>query len=501
MKRTAGALLHISSLPSKYGIGTLGKEAYNFVDFLCKSNLHIWQILPLTLTSYGDSPYQSPSSKGLNPYLIDLEFLISDHLLYKDECESIKWFDNESRINYEILFQNRYKVLFKAFERFNRGDEEYQEFLNKKEYLDFAVFMTLKELNEYKSWNKWEDKYKNYFPDIENEIAKKYKDKVEFYEWTQFIFLKQFNNLKDYAHKHDVKIMGDIPIYVSYDSVEVWKYHELFQLDENHNPTRVAGCPPDCFSEDGQLWGNPLYDWDYMKKTGYKWWNERINYNLSLYDLIRIDHFRGFSGYFSIPFKDKTARNGKWIKGPGADLFKDKLDLPIVAEDLGMMDEDFYKMMDIVKYPGMKIITQCFDNKDEKSIWRPSNYSENFFAYSSTHDSQTTKQFIDELDEKRKGLMEEILDDECDRLKISKLKNKTNESMTLKICELNFASKAESSMTPLQDFLTIGKEGRMNFPSTLSTDNWSWRYKYQDFEDKKDNLIKMINGWVEKYNR
>lgn len=497
-KREAGILLHISSLPSKYGIGTLGREAYNFIDFLNQSHLHVWQILPLTLTSYGDSPYQSPSSKALNPYFIDLEFLIEDGLLTKDECDSIEWGGDEGRVNYEILFHNRYNVLKKAFNRFNRNDDSYNEFLNKHEYEDFAIFMTLKELHTYKPWNTWENEYRNYSSKIDKEIKEKYGDLVEFYEWTQYIFLKQYNNLKDYAHKHDVKIMGDMPIYLAYDSVEVWKDSELFQLDKNHLPTRVAGCPPDCFSVDGQLWGNPLYNYDYMKEDDYKWWNERINYNLKLYDLIRIDHFRGFSGYYSIPFGDKTARNGKWIKGPGASMFMDKLNLPIVAEDLGMMDDDFYKMMDVVKYPGMKIVTQGFDG-DPKNIWKPSNYTENFFSYTGTHDSQTTTQYIDELNAKDRIVFLKDLDNECNFFKINlPSKDATNKELTLKICELNMMSKTRCAICPMQDLLGIGKEGRMNFPSTLSTNNWSWRMKSID-----DNgvLLKKIRSFVSESSR
>ena len=497
MKRQAGVLLHISSLPSKYGIGTLGKEAYEFVDFLYNSNFHIWQILPLTLTSYGDSPYQSPSSKALNPYFIDLEFLISDGLLTVEECDSIKWNDDEKRVNYEILFNNRYKVLKKAFNRFKKDNEDYIKFINANEFLDFAVFMTLKEVHNFRPWNEWEDEYKFYNDNIIDLIKEKYSLSVEFYEWTQYIFLKQFNNLKDYAHKHDVKIMGDMPIYLSYDSVEVWKNPEYFQLDEKHNPTRVAGCPPDCFSEDGQLWGNPLYNWDYMKKENYKWWNDRINYNLSLYDLVRIDHFRGFSGYYSIPYGDKTAKNGKWIKGPGADLFLDKLDYPIIAEDLGMMDEDFYKMMDVVKYPGMKIVMQGFDG-DPKSIWKPSNYTENFFSYTTTHDSTTARQFYDDLNDEQKEIFINDLISECKLANVAvPSKNDEPSVFISKIIEINLFNKAKVSMFAMQDLLDIGKEGRMNFPSTLSTDNWSWRltknYSLKEVEEKMKNLIKQSN--------
>jgi len=497
-KRQAGILLHISSLPSKYGIGTLGVEAYNFVDFLCKSKINVWQILPLTMTSYGDSPYQSPSSQALNPYFIDLDFLAQDGLLDETDYKNIEWSDNEKRVNYGLLFKARFTVLKKAFSRFDKDNKEFVEFAKEnKNFQDLGVFMALKEIHNYDAWYTWNDKYQKYTPEIENEILTNYKDLVLFYVWIQFIFLKQFNNLKEYAHKHNVSIMGDLPIYVAFDSVEVWKYPELFQLDENHFPTRVAGCPPDCFSVDGQLWGNPLYNWDYMISNNYEWWNNRINYNLSLYDFIRIDHFRGFSGYYSIPFGDNTARNGKWVKGPGADLFLDKLDLPIIAEDLGMMDDDFYTMMDIVKFPGMKIVTQGFDG-DPHSIWKPSQYTYNFFSYSGTHDSQTTCQYINELNVNQRKVFLDDLEKECNFFKIKFEENATDKAYTLKICELNLMSESRCAICPLQDFLAVGKDGRMNFPSTLSTDNWSWRSVKEDFT--KD-LCDYISSIVEKSHR
>jgi 4-alpha-glucanotransferase len=487
MKRKAGILLPISSLPSKYGIGTFGVEAYNFVDFMERSGLRIWQILPLTLTSFGDSPYQSPSSRALNPYFIDLDLLEEDGLLAPSEYETLYW-GSGTRVNYEILFKERYTILKKAFDRFNRNDEEFKEFIEKGEYKDFAVFMTLKERHNYNAWYTWNDKFKNYSKEIENEVVIENDELVEFYEWTQFIFLKQFNRLKDYAHKKNISIMGDLPIYVAYDSVEVWKYPDLFQLDENYVPTRVAGCPPDCFSLDGQLWGNPLYNWDNMKKDDYAWWKERIKYNLSLYDLVRIDHFRGFAGYYSIPYGDKTARNGEWVKGPGAEVFKGLTDLPIVAEDLGQLDDDFYKMMKTVGFPGMKIVTQGFDG-DPNNIWKPSNYTENFFSYSGTHDSQTTRQFIEELDKNQRKVFLSDLKAQCEHFKIDYDDNFSDRDLTLKVCELNFMSPAEVAICPMQDFLAVGKEGRMNFPSTLSIHNWSWRMSSNVLSTSLSNLL------------
>ncbi len=500
--RESGILLHISSLPSKYGIGSLGKEAYDFIDFLNESGCSIWQILPLNVTSFGDSPYQSPSNNGLNYYFIDLETLIKKGLLTKEEVESVTWFETEDRVNYGILFDNRLKILHKAFNRFDKAREDFKEFIiNNPIYKDFALFMVLKDINHLKPRYQWEDKYKSYSLDLEKEIIKSYKDEILFYIWTQYEFLNEYKELKAYAKKKNVKIMGDLPIYVAYDSLEVWKYPSLFELDSARYPVNVAGCPPDIFSEDGQLWGNPLYNWVYHKETNYKWRNERINYCLKLFDYLRIDHFRGFSGYYSIPFKDTTARNGKWVKGPGFDLFKDKLDYPIIAEDLGMIDDDFIKFFNDCGYPGMKIVTQCFDNDDKKNIWRPSNYTYNYFSYSGTHDSQTTRQYIDELSKENKKLFLKVLEEECKTFRIPFVKDLTNEELTLKICELNIASASKAAILPLQDLFTIGKEGRMNYPSSLSTANWSWRISKKLFDKKKKELAQMLLRWNDNYQR
>lgn len=500
--RRTGILMHISSLYSNYGIGSFGKAAYDFVDFLEKSKVTIWQILPLNVTSFGDSPYQSPSSLGLNYYFIDLDNLIEGDLLREDEVKSVDWFDTNNRVNYEKIFNNRLKLLKLAFSRFNKKDNDFIGFLNThKEFDDFALFMTIKELNGLKSWKQWDEKYRNYSLELEKEVRKENKDTFLFYLWTQFEFLKQYNALKKYANEKGIQIMGDMPIYVAFDSAEVWKYPDLFELDENHNPIRVAGCPPDCFSENGQLWGNPLYNWEYHKKTNYKWRNNRIKANLNLFDLLRIDHFRGFSGYYAIPYKDTTAKNGKWVKGPGFDLFKDKLDLPIVAEDLGYIDDDFAELMKKTNYPGMKIVTQAFDNPDPKNIWRPSNYTYNFFSYTATHDSPTTRQFIDGLGEKQKEMMLDILADECKKLNVPFSRKFNNEQLTHCVIELNIASGSKVAITPMQDLLAIGKEGRMNFPSTLSTDNWSWRLTKEEFDNSSKNISDLLSRYADIYER
>ena len=502
MKREAGLLFPISSLWGKYGIGTLGKTAYEFIDFLKESELKIWQILPLNVTSFGNSPYQSPSNYALNYNFIDFDTLIEKELLTREEVENEYWGDNETRINYGALFNNKLKVLKKAFKRFNKNDENFINFLETmKNYSDFAVFMVLKDMHNLKAWYEWHDEYSVYSPAIEKEIKTEHKEEYLFYMWTQFEFLNEYRLVKKYANDNGIKIMGDLPIYVAYDSVEVWKYPYLFELDERLNPKRVAGVPPDCFSADGQLWGNPLYDWSYHKKTNYKWWNERIDNALKLYDLIRIDHFRGFSRYFAIPFGDKTARNGIWVDGPGFDLFKNKLDLPIVAEDLGMIDDKFLKLMKDTGYPGMKLVDQAFEDSSKDNIWRPSNYTYNFFSYSGTHDSKTTCQLINELNNSEKELMLKILEEECKTFGVPFTRKFSNEQLTYTICELNFASKARTAIIPMMDLYALGKEARINFPSTLSDDNWSWRMDEKLFDETRKEKSALLTRRVDNYQR
>lgn len=500
--REVGVLCPLFSLPSKYGIGTLGKEAFKFVDFLHESNVNMWQILPLNVTSYGNSPYQSPSNYGLNFNFIDLEILIEKKLLTKEEVEMIKWSFDEGRVDYGAIFNNKLPVLKIAYSRFDKTSPQFIKFISENDNLkDFALFMVLKDINHLRPWYEWDEEYKEYSKELEEKIIKEHSEEYNFYLWTQFEFMNQYHALKKYANDNGIKLMGDLPIYVAFDSVEVWKHPKLFELDEAHYPINVAGCPPDCFSEDGQLWGNPLYDWDYHKKTNFKWWNERIENSLKLFDLIRIDHFRGFSAYYSIPYKDDTARNGKWVDGPGFELFKDKLDLNIVAEDLGMVDEKFEELMKETKYPGMKIVTQCFDDDDPKNIRRPSNYTNNYFSYTGTHDSPTTKQYIDNLNEEHTRLMLNVLKDECEKLGVDFEENMTNEEITCKICEINLASESKMAILPIMDLLTLGEEARINFPSKLSDKNRSRRFRQEEFENRKDTIKSWLIECVNKYRR
>lgn len=503
-RKRSGILMHITSLPNKYGIGCFSKEAYEFVDFLSDAGFSIWQVLPFNVTSFGDSPYQSPSSVGLNYYFIDLEELYSQKLLKKNELLEYKKKLDElgtNRVPYGFLYEHRLPLLKKAFSRFDFEKNNLLENQNLKKYWGFAAFLTLKAKYNQKIWVDWPIKIESFDEPFIEKIASENKEDFNFYLWTQYEFLNEYKRLKKYANDKGILIMGDLPIYVAYDSIDVLANKNLFQLDENNRPSNVAGCPPDMFSPDGQLWGNPLYEWEEHKKENYKWWNERINSCLELYDLLRIDHFRGFSGYYSVPGKDQTARNGKRVKGPGFDLFKDKLDLPIVAEDLGMLDQDFYDFFNACNYPGMKIIHQCFDYEGRDGGWRPSNYTWNYFSYTSTHDSSTLKQYMDELDTPRFKMLKRILKDECFLLNIEYKDTNSKIYLCDKTIETGFASNAQAAIFPMQDILYLGKEARMNYPSSISTANWSWRLDDKKFKRSKEKLIKRYKFLNEKYSR
>ena len=495
-KRKAGVLLHITSLPSKYGVGTLGKESFDFIDFLKESKIKIWQVLPLVPTNYGDSPYQSVSSTALNYYLIDFDILREKKLLNKEDYENVYFGDNPLRVDYAALFNNKVSVLKKAFKNFNKQEQNFKEFVANKEYHDFAVFMTIKALCDYKSWDLWNDEYKVYSKELEDKIVKEHNEDYLFWLWTQYEFIDEWTKLKNYAKKNGISIMGDMPIYVAYDSVEVWKYPELFDLNNDKSRHLVAGCPPDIFSDDGQLWGNPCYNWDYMKKTGYKWWNERISANFKFVDYLRIDHFRGFDRYYAIPAENDTARVGEWLDGPKSDLFKDKLDLNIVAEDLGIIDDGVRKLMKDTNYPGMKILEFAFDgSKDNDHL--PSNYKENLLCYTGTHDNMPLYQYILDLNEKEFEAFKKGVVDEANKLNV-KVKGLDPKGLEKTVVELAFASIANIAIIPLQDLLCEDGTTRMNLPSTVSTNNWSYRAKKEDFSNELKNTL---SGLVTKYNR
>ena len=491
MDRNFGILLPISSLPSGEGIGTLGKEAYNFIDFLAEAGGKIWQVLPLNPTNYGDSPYQSCSSNALNYYFIDLHKLAEDGLLKREEIVIEELSDTPLRVNYGRQFGQKLALLRKAFSRFD-GGEEFASFVKKGEYSDFAVFMAIKQKFNHVAWTEWERPFRTYDEKTVKEFIKQNRNEYLFWQFTQFIFLKQWHNLKEYAVSRGIQIMGDIPLYVAYDSVEAWKYgNKLFKMDEERRLKGVAGCPPDAFTADGQLWGNPVYNWEAMRADGFKWWRNRIDGCLKLFDILRIYHFRVVDRYWEVPAADSTARYGRWVDGPKEDLFKDILNYKIVAEDLGILDEGVYRLMKNIGYPGMKVLEFAFDGRGENEH-KPSNYTENYVCYTGTHDNMPLRQYIDDLSEYEHLKFVEDLKDESALLGITP-KTETSEELCQSVVELAFASKANTVIIPIWDLLALGGEARINMPSTVSDKNWSRRFLKEDFSKGLKSRLKKLS--------
>lgn len=462
--------MHLSSLSSPYGIGTMGKEAYAFVDFLKEAGQSVWQLLPICPTSYGDSPYQSYSTFAGNPYFIDLDKLEECGLLEKSEYDTIDWENVPEKVNYGALYNKRYPIYHKAVDRFLADvPEDFYTFCEKNAFWlsDFALFMTLKDVHHGASWSEWKTELRNHEEEALKKAEEKYQDTILFWKALQYIFFKQWYELKEYANEKGIMIIGDLPIYVSLDSVDVWAHPELFQLDEKKVPKEVAGCPPDGFSADGQLWGNPLYDWDYMDRTEYVWWIQRIEYLCKVYDTLRIDHFRGFDTYYAIPYGDKTAKNGYWKQGPGMKLFdaveKSIGKQNIIAEDLGYLTDSVKKLLEDSTFPGMKVLEFAFDSRDASSLeYLPHNYIPNSVAYAGTHDNDTIMGWFSEACEEDVAYAKEYL-------RISE-GDEENWSM---MCVL-WASVSNLAIVQAQDLLGLGSEARMNQPSTLGK-NWGWR--------------------------
>ena len=468
MMRTSGVLMPISSLPSPYGIGTMGKQAKKFVDFLDKAGQKYWQILPICPTSYGDSPYQSFSSFAGNPYFIDLEYLCKDKLLTKKECGSFDWGGSEKYIDYGIMYISRYKLLKKAYARFVKNiPDDYEQFCKTEaEWLDeYALFMALKDANDGVAWFEWDEDLKKRKPEAIEAAKKEYADDIDFYKMLQYLFFKQWRQLKAYANSKNIEIIGDVPIYVAGDSADVWANPKQFYLDEDLNPIEVAGCPPDAFSADGQLWGNPLFRWDVMKKDGYTWWTKRISAMADLYDIIRIDHFRGFDSYYAIPAEDDTAKNGEWKEGPGMDLFKvleKKLGkLPIIVEDLGFLTPSVIKLLKDSGFPGMKVVQFAFDSRED-SDYLPHNYPKNCVVYTGTHDNDTVMGWMKTAPKSAVKFAKEYLN-------LTK-----EEGYNWGMMRAAWSSVADMAIVPMQDILGLGSEARINTPSTIG-ENWKWR--------------------------
>ncbi len=485
--RKAGILMPVSSLPSPYGIGSFGKGAFDFADFVSESGNQYWQLLPLNPTSYGDSPYQSPASVAGNPLFIDLDILNENGLLTKKELKVYK--SRNQKVDYGHLFETRYPVLRLAHKRFvkkgGEGEQSYRNFLKKNASWvnDYALFMALKVKFNYSAWTNWPEEYKN--SSLARKNANGFKAECSFWLWVQYEFDREWQALRSYANKKGVKIIGDMPIYVAHDSLDVWMSPEEFLLDENYNPTVVAGCPPDGFSPDGQLWGNPIYNWDKMKSEGFGWWIKRVKENFRLYDVLRIDHFRGFAGYYNIPFGQVTAREGKWDSAPGIELFcKIKAAFPkseIIAEDLGFITDDVRELLLDTGFPGMKMLQFAFYDKDSEYLPRMFKNG-NCVVYSGSHDSDCSRSFISELS----GDNRKRFNKECP--------HKKGQSRTYDLIDFALNSSASLAIIPMQDYLELkNEEGRMNTPS-VAEGNWTWRisprYKTASLTQKITHAVK-----------
>lgn len=483
--RKSGVLMHLSSLPSPYGIGTMGKCAKDFVDFLKESDQSCWQLLPICPTGYGDSPYQSYSTYAGNPYFIDLDELCSMGLLCEDDYKNIDWECSADRVNFGAMYEKRYPILRKAVSKFLENPcEDYYSFCEENKFwlADYALFMALKDVHDGVAWLEWPEEYRNIEPHTIEEAMNKYSQEISFWSGIQYLFYKQWTSLKAYANTQGIEIIGDLPIYVSLDSVDVWRSPELFQLNENKIPKEVAGCPPDGFSEDGQLWGNPLYDWEYMDKTNYEWWVRRIQYLCKQFDVLRIDHFRGFDTYYAIPYGDLTAKNGYWKQGPGMKLFNAVENSigkqNIIAEDLGYLTDSVKQLLADSGFPGMKVMEFAFDSRDASSSeYIPYNYVKNCVAYTGTHDNDTII-----------GWFENVCPEDAEYAR-EYLGIKEGDALNWSMMNRLWDSVADLTIVQAQDLLGLGKEARMNVPSTLGT-NWCWRALPGAFTDELASLLK-----------
>lgn len=467
-ERSGGVLLHPTSLPGKYGIGDLGPSAYKFVDFLAETKQKLWQVLPLGPTGYGDSPYQCFSTFAGNPLLISLDNLLKEGLLSQEDLQIKEPFD-DNKVDFGKIIDFKYSIYRKAFDKF-ADTKEFKAFCSKHSLWldDFSLFMSLKTLFGGRPWSEWDKEIKLREPTAISKYTNELAKDIRFCKFLQYYFFKQWDELKAYANKKEIKIIGDIPIYVAFDSSDAWAKPSAFYFDKQMNPVKVAGVPPDYFSKTGQLWGNPLYNWQALKKDGFKWWIERVKAVQELVDIIRIDHFRGFAGYWAVPFGSETAADGKWEVGPGADVFiaiKDALgDLPILAEDLGFLTPDVHKLRDKFGFPSMKILQFGFDSK-EGSAYIPHLLERNNVVYTGTHDNDTIVGWFQKASPQDKQL---VLD----------YANSDGHEIAWDFIRFALGSVANIALIPLQDILSLDSDARMNTPSVASG-NWQWRFKWE----------------------
>lgn len=492
-ERSSGVLLHLSSLPNEYGIGTLGKESYEFVDLLASMNQKIWQLCPVGPTGYGDSPYQCFSAFAGNPYFVSLEKLVEYNLLSEGDLPEKQ--PSACFIDFGRLYNERFPLLYKAYENFRAGTSnlnankvEFFQLQNREWLDDYALFMALKKEHGGKSWHEWEKDLRMRKSQTLDFFRDKLAYEIDFHGFIQFLFFEQWEKVKNYANSKGVKIVGDMPIYVASDSSDAWANTEMFMFDEDRKPVKVAGVPPDYFSVTGQLWGNPLYNWDKLKETNFKWWIDRCKAGLKLFDFLRVDHFRGFTGFWAVPFEEKTAIKGEWLPACGYELFteiKNQLGvLPILAEDLGVITSDVEKLRDDFNFPGMRILQFAFDSAEPALNFLPHSYSFNSIVYTGTHDNQTLLGWY-------RGAKETVQAFARDYL------NAKEETILKDFIRAATASTAVFSIIPMQDLLGCGDEARMNVPSVASG-NWQWRF---DFDNLSEEMFDFFKHITELYSR
>jgi 4-alpha-glucanotransferase len=490
-QRSSGILLHPTSLPGNYGIGSLGQHAFGFVNYLEKAGQKLWQVLPMGHTGYGDSPYQCFSIFAGNPILIDLDLLKEQGLLTDGDLKSPIPFPTD-KVDYGAVINFKRKALKAAYDRFMQSEDDHQEYEQFKTenahwLTDYALFIAIKESYGGNPWWDWKEDIKMHDEKAIKNFSADHQNEIGFHQFVQYLFNKQWQQVKQYANDKGISIIGDIPLYVAHDSADVWSNSKVFQFDDERNPLSVAGVPPDYFSATGQLWGNPLYDWDFMKKNGFKWWIERIKATTDLYDIVRIDHFRGFEAYWAVPFGDETAMNGKWVTAPGQALFetvkKELGTLPIIAEDLGIITPEVEELRDNFEFPGMKILQFAF-HSDDGSGYLPHNYTRNFIVYTGTHDNDTLRGWFNTLEDWVKQRVLDYVD-------------ATEENVIDKMIRLAWSSTAKMAVIPLQDLMDLGSEGRMNTPGTPAN-NWQWRFRQEQLSDEK---AEWLNHLTKIYNR
>lgn len=485
MTRGAGILLSVTSLPSPYGIGTMGKDAFRFVDMLVDLRQKYWQVLPIGPTSFGDSPYQSFSAFAGNPYLIDLDILIEEGLLRQEEVDFYQWGDQKDDIDYQLIYENRFEVLKSAYERFDTKQKTFKDFCEENgDWLeDYSLYMAIKNEMNGREWLSWEEGLRDREKETLDRYRESLKKQILFWKFLQYKFFEQWTALRKYANKSGIQIIGDIPLYVALDSTDVWANRGEFKLGQDGRPTEVAGCPPDAFSDDGQKWGNPLYDWDKMEKDGYAWWQRRMKANGNLFDIIRIDHFIGVARYYSIPAEDVNARNGKWNKGPGkklTDMIEKTLGKNrIIAEDLGVAVPAVKKLLAKTGWPGMKILLFAFDGNTANEHL-PHNYEDgNLVVYAGTHDNETVVGYFRDKTEYELAFLYEYL-------RIEK-----KDEIPDAIIRCAYGSVADIVIMQMQDLLKLGNEARMNFPSTVGS-NWRWRTLRDSLSEERRTWIRTM---------